>query len=82
MDNPNFELSPTDLPHLPLLLLDNLDLIPSMGVALRSFTASIILLTSSLCSITIIGCLPSFLANIALSIYFLSLYPLQIKSDF
>ena len=42
MDNPNLEFSPTDLPHLPLLLLDNFDLIPSMGVALRSFTASII----------------------------------------
>ena len=43
IDNPNLELSPTDLPHLPLLLLDNFDLIPNMGVALRFFTTSIIL---------------------------------------
>ena len=71
-----------DLPHLPLLLLDNFARIPSSGVDLRFLTVAIILFTSSVCSITIIGFLPSFLANVATSIYFLSLYPLHINIDF
>jgi len=36
IDNPNLELSPIDLLHLPLLLLDNFALIPISGVALSS----------------------------------------------
>ena len=73
MASPNLALSPTELPHRPVLRLANLARIPMYGAAPKLRLASIMRSTSSGCSITTTGRRPKRLAKIAVSMYSRSL---------